>query len=176
MPVGLTPFRPGPSPRLMGHTAKKPSTLSRRSATAVVLLSLPVAGALAWSLQSAPVDRFGPIELGMTAAEVRERFPEDGAPGRWQTSTTDEGTVLLDWSPEGDSTVRHARFEVHQGALVAIRANLAQNHPVADDPSLVTADVLRHAAPADDGGTQVLWITRNCPVHQDEVEALLSDL
>ncbi|MEM9861326.1 MAG: hypothetical protein AAF938_06905 [Myxococcota bacterium] len=160
----------------MGNTATKPSALLRRAATVAALLSLPVAGALAWSLQDAPIDRFDRVELGMTASEVRARFPASGVDGRWQTSATEEGTVLLDWEPAGDSAVRSARFEVHQGALVAIRANLAQNHANAGDPSRATADVLRHAAPADDGGTQVLWITRNCPVHQDEVEALLGDL
>ncbi len=117
-------------------------------------------------------DSFEGVRLGMTAEQVRASFQ----PGTWTTSMDEEGTVLLDWLPEQAGQVEQARFEFHQGLLVAIRTTLSTDHPQASDPSGFDDDVLRHVSTAGAQSVQVLWITRNCPIHRAEVEALLSTI
>ncbi len=137
----------------------------------VAFAVLPMAGVSAWMLRgNLDSETFEGVRLGMTAAQIRRTF----LPGTWETSVNDDGTILMDWTPQsGDSSVNSVRFEVHQGLLVAIRADLRPDHPQADDPSDVTEDVLKHTAPTDHNSVQVLWIARNCPIHRQEVASLL---
>ncbi len=118
------------------------------------------------------------VRLGMTASDVRRRaaLPEGG---RWASSTTDDGTLVLDWSHESpDAEVREARFEVHEGALVAVRATLR-------DPSLgaslaggdrrrTSAEAVSDVQPAPDGSLRFRLVARNCPVHAGEVAEILA--
>lgn len=113
----------------------------------------------------------------MSAADVRSHYQH---PGQWRSETSPTGIFTLQWVPEDqalDTTgIQSASFEFHQSLLVAIRATLDPVHPLADDRSEENADVLKYVSSEADGTTQVFWITKNCPVHREEVEALSAHL
>lgn len=147
-----------------------PSTRTSTLRFAAVIAVLP---AIACAEQSVG---FEGVRLGMGASDVRARFQH---PGHWLSETSDTGTVTMDWAPnETDDTtdIVSMSFEFHQSLLVAIRATLNPDHPLADDRSEENPDVLKYVSQEPDGTTQVFWITKNCPIHREEVEALSAQL
>ncbi|MFK8000805.1 MAG: hypothetical protein AB8H86_14505 [Polyangiales bacterium] len=113
----------------------------------------------------------------MSAADVRSHFQH---PGEWSSATSPVGTFSIDWVPLDASVdtsgLVSMSFEFHQSLLVAIRATLNPDHPLADDRSEENADVFKYVSHEADGTTQVFWITKNCPIHREEVEALSAHL
>ena len=97
----------------------------------------------------------------MSARQVREFFQPQG---RWST-TTEHDLLVLGWTGD-DPRVNTARFELHEGLLVAVRAELAD----ASDAKVVAPDVVRVVR----DGTLTM-IARGCPLHADEVARLLRD-
>lgn len=120
---------------------------------------------------------FEGVRLGMSAADVRSHFPHAGD---WASATSPTGTFSIHWVPsnasDGTTDIVSTTFEFHQSLLVAIRATLNPDHPLADDRSEENADVFKYVSHEADGTTQVFWITKNCPIHREEVEALSAHL
>lgn len=120
---------------------------------------------------------FEGVRLGMSASEVRADFQH---PGRWVSETSPVGTFTIDWlplEPDADTNdIVSVSFEFHQSLLVAIRAMLNPDHSLANDRSEENADILKYVSRDTDGMTQVFWITKNCPIHREEVEALSAHL
>src|SRR5438309_11700401 len=110
----------------------------------------------------------------MSPRDVRDRF-EGGAQGAWQTKVgggagASDDTVV-EWSASDGSASRasHARFEFHLGMLVAIRAHLRE--PVRAQRVDVTAKTVTLQLPRPDG-TDLTILSRDCPTHHEEAEAL----
>lgn len=106
----------------------------------------------------------------MTAPEIRSVM--NAHHGTWETSTNDEGTLMLDWTPSAEGSVRFARFEVHQGLLVAMRWTL---NDLSDQSSMLSEDVLRHVRHDPDGAVNLQIFARSCPLHQHEINRLRED-
>jgi len=147
-------------------------------AAAALALVLPAGWALVRvaAKDADPTAAFG-VRLGMTASDVRARaaLPD----GVWSTSTTADGTLLLDWSASADdASIRDARFEIHEGALVAIRATLSDPAalPVGEggDRRMRSAEAVADARSHEDGTTRYRLVARNCPVHAREVAEILA--
>lgn len=135
--------------------------MTRRTLFAALALAFPVVWALAHLAGGATTDDTELLgaRLGMSARQIRSSFQPEGS---WSSSTEGE-LLVLEWSGE-DSRVKSARFELHEGLLVAIRADLAD---VSDD-RVVAPDVVRDVR---DG--HLTLIARGCPAHVDEVARLL---
>ena len=133
---------------------------------------LPVGIAAAWTLSDTDARRdFQGVRLGMSASQVREAYAP-GQPGAWSSSVSDDGTLLLDWqASEGPST---ARFEVHDGLLVAVRGRGKHESGRGDDRVEVSADDVWSVSSDPADMSQVVWIARNCPLHREEIDALVS--
>jgi hypothetical protein len=106
------------------------------------------------------------VRLGMTADEVRARVDETG-PGTWSASAASG-----DWVLEHTADDAHARFELHDGQVMAIRVDAPDSSSL-DGPSLEVTDgsVLRR----EHAGSRIVWtlLSRACPTHRDEAEALV---
>ncbi|MCB9619018.1 MAG: hypothetical protein H6724_06155 [Sandaracinus sp.] len=144
-------------------------------AAAALALVLPAGWALVRvaARDADPTAALG-VRLGMTASDVRARaqLPEGGT---WSTSTTEDGTLLLDWSHDDPTAfVRDARFEVHEGALVAVRASVRDASRLPGDRQIRSAEAVADARPHDDGTTRYRLVARNCPVHAREVAEILA--
>lgn len=142
--------------------------------TATLALVVPAVWALqsrVFGLAEARRDFHG-VWLGMTTHQVRERY---ALPGSWSTATQPDGLVVLQWLPAAEeSDVTSARFEVHQGLLVAVRAELAAGAPRHLPPLEVASDLVQTSEIRPDGTTYVRLIARNCPLHAAEVAPLLA--
>ncbi len=111
------------------------------------------------------------VRLGISAADLRDRYE---LPGEWSLSTDEAGGLELGWLPEAPGSVKSARFQFHEGLLVAIRARLASQDAFAGaDGIVVTADAIMHRVSGEDGFSQMSVISRNCPTHADEVAHLM---
>jgi hypothetical protein len=145
---------------------------------AAIALVVPAGWAL-WRLggdirDDRAVSTFHGVRLGMTPSDVRTR---SDLAGDYQASTTDDGEYVLDFSPSEVTTasVRSARFEFHDGLLVAIRAELAPEDPWADGEGVaITESAVREMTVQAGGRVHMALIARNCPTHADEVRRLLS--
>lgn len=134
------------------------------------LLPLGVVSAWALSQPDARHDFHG-VRLGMSAADVRQAYsPEE--PGSWSSSLSEDGTLLLDW--RADDGAATARFEVHDGLLVAVRGHAMRSSGQGDDRVEVSADDVWSVSSDAADMSQVIWIARNCPLHREEIEALVS--
>lgn len=110
------------------------------------------------------------VRLGMTPRDVRERF-DPGGPGTWQTKVGAGDDTVLEWAAQGSGArVAQARFEFHLGMLVAIRARLAE--PSSADKVELTPRTVTARRPAEEGGTEVTVLARDCPTHREEAESL----
>lgn len=123
--------------------------------------------------REAPNEIVPGVRLGMTPRDVRDRF-EGGGTGTWQTKVGGgagaSDDTLLEWSATGDrSRATHARFEFHLGMLVAVRAHLRE--PISAPRIDLTPKTVTVRAP-EGGGTEVTILSRDCPTHHDEAEAL----
>lgn len=113
------------------------------------------------------------VRLGMTADQVRQRF-ERGAQASWRTEIAGTDMTLI--RAAGGSLDREARFEFHDGMLVAIRMDLPSEAPeasgdrIAISPASVTSRTI-----ILDGRTSLAVLARDCPTHAEEVSRILSD-
>ncbi len=121
-----------------------------------------------------PPDPIFGVRLGMTPAQVRERF-DPGVPGTYRSEAMDEDFALV-WSPSERGDVLTARHEFHEGQLVAMRLTVASGSraaggsPVEATPlSLIARDVV-------DEGVAVTWLARSCPTHAAEVRRRMQSL
>ena len=116
--------------------------------------------------------------LGMTVGDVRQRF-SPGQEGEWTSSTRNEDFVL-EWAQTeaqtiGDATsgIRQATFEFHEGLLVAIRAEVSPASPLAEGAGLEIHSVSVLHRSVHDDRVRVSLLSRTCPTHHEEVQALL---
>ena len=125
---------------------------------------------------TARIDEIHGVRLGMTATEVERRF--DAAPeGRWNAAPGCEGGAL-EWAPSEGASPRHprwARFEFHEGMLVAVRLRASGDDPNARGGRLssTTGAVLAHE-PLPGGTVAIALLARGCPDQQDEIQQLIS--
>ncbi|MCA9530172.1 MAG: hypothetical protein KC543_08545 [Myxococcales bacterium] len=117
------------------------------------------------------------VRLGMTAQDIRTGF---ALPGAWRSEAgalgEGPGAIVLEWRPADPVTspVRAARFELHDGFLVALRAQLAPSSAIADGPAFdVNDQVVRHRERVA-AGVRYTVLARSCPTHADEVQRLLA--
>ncbi|WP_433927438.1 hypothetical protein AB3662_30520 [Sorangium cellulosum] len=115
------------------------------------------------------------IELGMTASEVVRRF-DAGPAGRWSEATGCAGPSI-EWS-RGEAAPERAplsaRFEFHEGLLMAARVRVTPEDPTARGARLQTsARFVLAREPRDDGSSVIVLLARGCPEHEAEVEQLL---
>lgn len=149
--------------------------VSRPSLLRVLALVLAIAAAftIAACSREAPNEALPGVRLGMAPRDVRDRF-DGGGEGTWQSKVgggagaTDD--TVLEWIATGEKTrATRARFEFHLGMLVAVRAHLRE--PIEAQRIDLTAKTVTLRAP-DSGGTDVTILSRDCPTHHDEAEAL----
>jgi hypothetical protein len=122
----------------------------------------------------APVGAFYGVRLAMTASDLRAHF-EPGAPGHWHTETTPDREIAMVWAadaPERHPAVLRARFEIHSGLLVAIRAEARTEGPPLEKS--LSAVLARHPLPGDRERASITILARDCPTHADEARALLA--
>lgn len=147
--------------------------LANRRALAVLLaLSIAALGALALRLVGAlsadPRPSVAGVRLGMTADEVRERVDERG-PGEWTSSV-----VLGDWVLEHRAGEERARFEIHEGQLVAIRLDGPASADLPTEPRFVVTPGSVLVRDTDAGRVRITLLSRACPTHHDEAESLVA--
>ena len=122
------------------------------------------------------------VHLGMTADQVRTHFAHsdiaDGPVGTWDSETLSGGLVAMRWrrpaeniDVSGEETPDSVVFELHRGLVVAIRASFPG---AITDRSVVASDVVRHTVRRTSGGSDVVVIARNCPLHRAEAERLIA--
>lgn len=111
------------------------------------------------------------VRLGDPLAVTRARF-QPGAPGGTWTSETAPAPVLT-WTPAQPGAVRHARFEFHQGLLVAARFTLAKTAPEASGPALALTRASVVSRRGEGDGVTLTVLSRDCPDHAAEVRALV---
>ncbi len=109
----------------------------------------------------------------MRLEDARAAFV-DGSAGDWSTPPGCCGTTL-EWSRadvHGTQT-RWARFEFHQGLLVAIRVLSDPSAPMIRHVEVTPAVVSETRAGAD-GSTSTTVLARTCKMHEAEVRQLLA--
>lgn len=118
---------------------------------------------------------FHGTRLGMTIADVRGRF-ESRSSGEFSARPNGESGWAIDWvstSPAA-TTIQRATFEFHEGLLVAVRAEVDRNDPLASFVgTTATAGTVRRVSSRSDTTFDVLLIARACPTHAAEVRNLL---
>lgn len=145
-----------------------------------IALALPASWAAIELLRTRDdADTFFGVRLGMTSRQIREAWTPDG---EWSTELLPDGVVALDWSAaDAAAPIAHVRFEVHQGVLVALRADVRaatmDDEVDAAIATRVTPEVLRQRSDAAEGDLlRFVLIARSCPVHVEEVEERLGSL
>ena len=112
------------------------------------------------------------VRLGDSSSMARDRFRAP-APGAW-TSTAGKDATLTWLAVSSASPVASARFEFHDGMLVATRMELAPGAEAARGAPLeLSRSAIVAREPAGDR-TRVTLISRSCPEHADEVKQLLA--
>ena len=134
-----------------------------------VLSGLGATGLAMGALSPDAPPSLGGLRLGMTPDEVRARF----SPGRgsFRSEVSGSDTALV-WEAPGSEP---ARFEFHDGQLVAVRLVVSADSPDALGPVVATTagSVLsREARPG--GEVAALLLSRTCPTHHDEAELLVA--
>jgi hypothetical protein len=120
--------------------------------------------------EAVPSDFHG-VKLGFAARDVRARFTE---PGTWE-SETNGGTALV-WKRSDAGTPRTARFEFHNGMLVAVRSGLYGRDPrVANGGQTLQSEtsVYTIARSSEAGIYTLRWIAKDCPEHAEEVRGIM---
>jgi hypothetical protein len=124
------------------------------------------------SCTAAEPDMVPNVRLGMAPRDVRDRF-KPGGDGTWQTALGKGDDTVLEWTgTDPKARLSRARFEFHNGMLVAIRARAPE--PSARELVSATKMTVSVRAPAPEGGTNVTVLARDCPTHHDEAEGLAS--
>ena len=87
--------------------------------------------------------------------------------GTW-TASSDSGEWVLEHARENE----HARFELHDGQLMAIRVDAPISAALAGTPLEVTAGTVLTRREHDG---RIAWtlLSRSCPTHRAEAEALV---
>ena len=113
------------------------------------------------------------VKLGMGPGDVRARF-EPGGEGTWQTKVAAAaGDTALEWkATNGSAKVKDARFEFHNGMLVAVRAQTREPAPSGESISATPSTVSVRRPVAGGEGTEIVVLSRDCPTHKDESSAL----
>jgi hypothetical protein len=144
--------------------------------TAFALVVAGLASALSLGVPGDPAWVERGVKLGMSEEQVKQSFL-DGAAGDWRRATTCRGPSL-EWtrkqgarsttSPD-EAPTRWARFELHDGWLVAMRLHVddALSAPRAEQ----TASAVREDRPYE-GGTATTIIARGCSTHAAEAERI----
>ena len=147
------------------------SSTKRRAAIALGVFAIAVSVALAGRAIAARLADPRPsvlgTRLGMSADEVRAHADSSGV-GDWTSSV-----VAGDWVLErrrGDLTVR---FELHEGQLVAVRAEGSGSSGLADRPELEVTPGSVLVRDVDRGRVRITLLSRVCPTHHVEAEALV---
>ena len=148
---------------------------------AALALAVPT-GWVWWRLAQGSDDNlneFHGARLGMTASQLRQSFAlaDEGA-FRAAGNAGSEGELWLEWTPTQAASLAGARFEFHEGLLVAIRAELhdaSEATRVAAEPVQLTEGTLRHRAllTPDSARVRISILSRDCPTHAEEVRRLI---
>jgi len=147
----------------------------KRGAVALLFVAALVAGVLiarSWGRgDGALLGTFHGVRLGMTASAVRERF-EEPTLGAWQSTpqTTGAGDVVLAWAAAKGPA--EARFELHNGMLVAVRAVVDAGDIDAKRPPVEASRAVVRTREDDAGRVRVTILARDCPTHHAEAERL----
>ncbi len=109
------------------------------------------------------------LRLGATPDMVRARLSD----ASFRTELGEDVSLIADASI-AEGVAPGARFEFHDGQLVAVRVDLAPHHADAEGDALVVtpATVLSRATEGD--LVRVRLIARTCPTHREEAERLVS--
>jgi len=133
-----------------------------------VVLGLRIGLALILAGPSEPAWSERGVSLGMSEEQVQRTFA-DRAAGTWSREVSCGG-IDLEWRrTDARAPTRWARFEFHEGGLVAIRIH-------SDDVSSgqraeQTAAAVRQRRPFE-GGTATTILTRTCISHRAEAEQI----
>lgn len=144
---------------------------TRRAIAVTSILALLAIGAavtqLVTALTADPRPTVAGVRLGMTADEVRRRVDERG-PGTWSSAVVDGDWHLEHVGPDGTE-----RFEIHEGQLVAVRAEgvIGRDRPGAPPREVTPGSVLVRTVEGDRVRTTLL--SRACPTHRAEAEGLV---
>jgi hypothetical protein len=112
----------------------------------------------------------GGLRLGMTPDDVRARFSPGRGAFRSEVSGTDTALV---W--EGEAA-EPARFEFHDGQLVAVRLVLAPGASDASGPGLVTTPgTVLSRTERSDGAIDAVLLSRTCPTHREEAQRIVAE-
>jgi hypothetical protein len=138
---------------------------------AIVLTTLAAFTAIAGLAAPDPGTVRG-VRLGMTTDQVRQRF-EAGAPASWRTEIA--GTDLTLIRAPGGSLDREARFEFHDGMLVALRMDLPEHAPEAiGDPIWSSTATVIARSRVEPGRVRFVVLARDCPTHAEEAARILA--
>jgi hypothetical protein len=104
----------------------------------------------------------------MSAEQVKESFV-DAASGDWSQDTACRG-LSLEWTRKApDAPTRWARFEFHEGWLVAMRLHTDGQASAAHAEQTVSA--VRQERPYE-GGTATTLVARGCTTHAAEADQI----
>lgn len=108
------------------------------------------------------------VRLGMTADEVRRRVDERGS-GTWTSAVVDG-----DWHLEHVAADGSERFEIHEGQLVAVRAEglVGRDRPASPAREVTPGSVLVRTVEGD--RVRITLLSRACPTHRAEAERLVA--
>lgn len=140
------------------------------------LVILGVAAASFLVASAARIDEIHGVRLGMTAQDVQRRF--DVAPaGTWDAAPGCAGGAL-EWAPSGGASAqvpRWARFEFHEGMLVAVRLRASGADPSARGDRLTSSlGVVLAREPLPEGTVAIALLARGCPDQEDEIHQIIS--
>ena len=121
--------------------------------------------------------------LGMTASDLRRSF---SLPGDFRVHSDGDasGELAVEWAPSASETpaspVMSARFEFHQGLLVAIRADvidaeqaeMARTQPFVANAAAVLHRQAEATSPDSTSRVRITLLARDCPTHAEEVRQL----
>lgn len=142
----------------------------------ILIPALMALGSLVWNLASSTesaIPTIDGVRLGMTPEQVRRRFA-GGSSASWRTEI-DGGDLRLIRASGGELD-REARFEFHNGMLVAIRLDLREDAPLAaGEPLRVSVGSVMTRAREEMGRVKLTVLSRDCPTHADEVSTILSE-
>lgn len=109
----------------------------------------------------------GGLRLGMTPDDVRSRFSP--GLGSFRSDATGPDPALV-WEAPG---IAPARFEFHDGQLVAVWLVVGEASDDARGPSLeTTPGAVLARTPRPDGEVSAVLLSRTCPTHRLEAERI----
>ncbi len=147
-------------------------TVARTTASSILVFAFALTGlALAFSrIASGGASEWSErgVALGMTEAQVRLSF-RDAAAGAWTDAPSCRGPALEWTRTQPGPGTRWARFELHDGWLVAMR--LHTDAPSGPPHAAQTWSAVRQDRPFE-GGTATTVVARGCPTHAAEADEI----